>query len=66
MLGNTTLKALRGLREVVVPDVERIGEGVFEDSAVERVLIPASIRAIEKDAFRGCGRLKKVTFAPDA
>ena len=65
MLGNVTLQALRGRREVVVPDVERIGEGAFEDSAVERVFIPASVRAIEKDAFRGCARLKKVAFAPD-
>ena len=65
MLGNAVLQALRGRREVVVPDVERIGEGAFEDSAVERVFIPASVRAIEKDAFRGCARLKKVTFAPD-
>lgn len=38
----------RGLRHVVIPDsVERIGVGAFNDSGVEELTLPASLREIE-------------------
>ena len=38
--------------------------GVFEDSALESVVLPSTLRRIEHDAFAGCENLRSVGF-PD-
>ena len=49
---------------MAIPEgVERVGEMWFIGSDVESVEIPASVTAIEKQAFLSCKRLKRVTFA---
>lgn len=40
-----------------------IGKGWFQGSRVESVTIPASVTAIEADAFYSCRNLKRVVFA---
>lgn len=40
-----------------------IGERWFMNSQIESVMIPASVRRIETEAFRGCQLLKSVKFA---
>ena len=36
--------------------------GVFEESAVERVSLPSSLKRIEYGAFRSCANLAKITL----
>ena len=36
--------------------------GVFEESAVERVSLPSSLKRIEYGAFRSCANLVKITL----
>ena len=63
-VGGQSLEALHALRELVIPDgVEEIGDYWFEGSGIESVIIPASVRAIGREAFCKCGILKRVTFA---
>ena len=49
---------------MVIPEgVQEIGEQWFENSHVESVALPASVMAIESEAFRGCKGLRRVEFA---
>ena len=34
--------------------------GVFENSALERIRLPSTLKRIERRAFMGCGNLKRV------
>ena len=36
------------------------------NSEIENVKIPASAKTIEKEAFRGCKKLKRVTLAKNS
>ena len=63
-IGDLTLRQLRSLRTIQLPEgLEVIGEGWFADSASERVLVPASVKKIEKCAFACCERLRHIDFA---
>ena len=44
-------------------DVTSIADGVFSGSDIQSVVIPASVTAIGKEAFRSTHNLAKVTFA---
>ena len=33
---------------------------------MEEIFVPASVREVGKEAFRGCGDLQEVRFAPDS
>ena len=64
MVGQKRLCDLRMLRDVKIPDgVETIGERWFAYSWVESVAVPASVKTIDCEAFYGCEKLKRVTFA---
>lgn len=63
-VGDQPLWWLRQQSDVVIPEgVETIGDRWFMGSKVENVEIPASVRHIGKEAFRGCQELKQVIFA---
>ena len=52
------------MKELIIPEgIEKIGKYWFCDSAVESVVIPASVKEICVDAFFKCMNLKEVTFA---
>ena len=64
MVGQKQLYDLRLLRDVEIPDgVETIGERWFAHSWVESVTVPTSVKTIDCEAFYGCKKLKRVTFA---
>ena len=64
VVGDQLLRDLRGQKDVAIPDgVERIGERWFVNSKVESVTVPASVTAIEKEAFCDCKCLRRVIFA---
>lgn len=51
------------LREVVFPEgFESIGMSVFDGSAIERVVFPASLKTLGHGAFRDCRKLQSVVF----
>ena len=55
LVGGILLCELRQLKNIVIPDgVEIIEERWFLNSQIETVTIPASVKKIEKEAFRGC------------
>ena len=46
------------LKEVHLPDgLEKIGRECFENSGLEEIIIPKSVKTIEKYAFSGCKSL---------
>lgn len=60
-----TFLDLRRKSDVVIPEgVREIGEKWFKGADVESVTIPVSVAVIGKEAFHGCGRLKRVIFVP--
>ena len=53
----------RSPREVVIPDgFSAIGARWFQESGVETVVVPESVREVRDQAFLGCGSLKSVVF----
>ena len=44
--------------------IEAVGPHWFRDCNIESVVVPISVRVIGFDAFRGCARLRRVTFQP--
>ena len=46
--------------------LEKIPERCFAESGVEMVKIPKSVAVIQKEAFKKCRKLKKITFANDS
>ena len=57
----------RVLGHVAIPEgVEVVETGWLQNSGVESVEVPASVRELGADAFRGCGGLRCVTFAEDS
>ena len=63
-VGGQRLWDLRVQKEVVVPEgIEEIGNYWFASSDIESVLIPASVRNLGTEAFRGCRRLRRVELA---
>ena len=64
MVGQKRLCDLRLLRDLEIPDgVETIGERWFAYSWVESVAVPASVKTIDREAFYGCEKLRRVIFA---
>lgn len=64
LVGGVPLWELRQQKDVVIPDgVETIKERWFMNSQIETVIIPVSVKKIEKEAFRGCQQLREVEFA---
>ena len=50
-------------KELCLPaGLEEIGDLWFEDSAVERVFVPRSVRRLGRHAFAGCERLCEVVL----
>lgn len=62
--GKTLLKCPRNHPgKVVVPDgVEMIAESAFEDTSITDIVLPDSLREIERRAFFDCSKLKSVDF----
>ena len=62
--GKTLLKCPRNHPgKVVVPDgVEVIAESAFEDTSITDIVLPDSLRKIERRAFFDCSKLKSVDF----
>lgn len=57
------LRALRGLREVVLPGgLSEVGHGWFARTQVSCVVIPGSVRRVGAYAFAGCRVLEGVEF----
>lgn len=66
-VGDALLRNLRSQKEVTIPDgVKVIGEHWFENTDIESVEIPASVREIGSEVFQGCTRLRRVEFKRDA
>ena len=64
IVGDVSLWELRQQNDVMIPDgIELIEERWFMNSQIETVTIPASVKKIEKEAFRGCQQLREVKFA---
>ena len=52
------------LQTVELPEgLERVGSCWFQNSEIEQVVVPASVREIGNYAFCGCEQLSDVTFA---
>lgn len=48
-----------------LPDgLETVGEQWFQQSRIEKVIIPSSVTVLGKRAFYYCGQLREVTFEP--
>lgn len=63
--GSARFSDLQYLKDVVLPEgTEAVGHQWFRDYNIESVMVPISVRVIGFDAFRGCARLKCVTFQP--
>ena len=62
--GKTLLKCPRNHPgKVTVPDgVEVIAESAFEDTSITDIVLPDSLREIERRAFFDCSKLKSVDF----
>lgn len=58
---------LRNLRKITIPDgAERVGDYWFCGSGIQSATIPASVKSIGMNTFRGCKKLKSVIFAEDS
>lgn len=67
VIGDTKVWDLREQKIIIIPDgAERIGNHWFWGCAAESVVIPASVREIDTDAFCGCEKLKRAIFAEDS
>ena len=44
------------------PDGDRMWLGVFEDSSIEKVELPSTLRRIEYNTFRNCKNLKSISL----
>ena len=65
LVGQARLDDLRGLSEIVLPEgLELVGNHWFLRCQVKKVVVPASVRSIGAEAFYGCWRLQRLTFAP--
>lgn len=64
LLGGRSLRDLRALREVAVPDgAEEIEGRLFAYAVVRKIAFPASLREIGPKAFYCCRELGEVSFA---
>ena len=51
------------MRTVEFPDgLEKISQAALEESGVEQIVLPASLRTLSQGAFTGCKSLKTVKF----
>lgn len=67
VIGKNLLKSLKQLRQVMMPNsIDRIGNYWFAYSGVETVVLPASVRQLGEESFRGCERLVRVVLALDS
>lgn len=67
LIERATNKLIYGTKTAVIPEgVTSIGELAFIRSEIESVEIPASVTQIGLGAFSQCGKLKRVTFAPNS
>lgn len=63
---NRAFRDARLLQAVVLNgDMETLDESAFCDSNVRVVMLPATLTEIEKYAFSGCQRLRRVTFGQE-
>ena len=70
VLAQAAFSACRGLRtatfrdglEVLGSDSPQDSSGVFENSALESVVLPSTLRTIEHSAFSYCENLREVEF----
>lgn len=49
-----------GIKDIELGSVEVIGKGAFENSRIERVKIPGTVKSIESSIFEFCSDLKEV------
>ena len=38
----------------------------FQDSNIEKVIIPSSVQELEKNVFKDCEQLREVVFEPNS
>ena len=66
-VGRRALGELRASRTVSLPEgLEVVGDSWFVDSGVEEVIVPASVREIQKCAFACCEKLRSVEFVGES
>ena len=66
-LGSDTLARLQSLRQVMIPSGGRkVRPFWFAHSGVQTVIVPACVRELGEEAFRGCWALERVILAWDS
>ena len=62
-IGDNAFASTGSLREINLPDgLEEIGKSAFEASGVESIVVPASVKMIGEEAFRGMSRLESAVI----
>ena len=50
-----------------LPDgLEALGDGWFQESDVEKIIVSSSVKVLGKTAFGGSKKLREVVFEPDS
>lgn len=58
---------IENVRQIRLPERLRVvSEGWFAGSRIEEVFIPASVKFLDREAFRDCAHLKKVVFSENS
>ena len=59
-----TFASCKSLRNISLPEgVEFIGQRCFNESGIESIRLPSTLRAVEQYTFQLCKNLKRVEFS---
>lgn len=61
-IGDFCFSSCPKLNEIKFPSIETIPDQCFQDSSLEKIIIPATVKAIGEGAFSLCKNLKTVIF----
>lgn len=60
------VKIFNKLNLVLIQNFERIEYFLFEQTSIQKVTIPSSVKIICSDAFRNCNKLKEIEIPNDS
>lgn len=61
-LGNVMFKDWTGLKRLDLGTVTKVDYNAFQNTGIEELVIPTTVKMIGNSAFRGCGSLRSVKF----